>query len=253
MDFVTFLSGKLDLPSLERERRMEQQTHVHHDRPLACVNDIRHVQNKKNPLPLTALANITIHDNIVKWSGTGDPSQFIFHLNLPTSLKVIVLIEYVSCEKHNFSGTSDSQNIQVLYSFPPQLQFISHNFFGYPPLHSFLLRYFSKSLWLLLFCENVLRIHGSRFILQQFSINNFSHSILSRLLRSDICVFPTRHCPELPLFTNNDHIQCINNAFYLKGYCLDIRRAVDDCPSRNFYTFSEWVKCNNKKYVKFSY
>ena len=128
MDFVKFLSGKLDLPTLERERRMEQQTHVHHDPSLVCVNDIRNLQNKKNPLPLTSLANLTIHDSIAKWSGKSDPFQFIFHLNLLNPLKVVILIEYVSCKKHNFSGISDSQNTQVLYSFPPHLQFISHIF-----------------------------------------------------------------------------------------------------------------------------
>ena len=43
---------------------------------ILCVNDFRHWQNRKNPLPLTSLANIAIHNNIHKLKGNLDPADF---------------------------------------------------------------------------------------------------------------------------------------------------------------------------------
>ena len=104
---------------------------------ILCVNDFRHWQNqKKNPLPLTSLTNIAIHDNIHKLKGNLDPADFIFNLLLPKHLKVVILLEFISCEKHNFTGDPASIKHYVLCEIEPRLTHVFNDLFGGPPKYN---------------------------------------------------------------------------------------------------------------------
>ena len=103
---------------------------------ILCVNDFRHWQNRKNPLPLTSLANIAIHNNIHKLKGNLDPADFIFNLLVPKHLKVVILLEFISCEKHNFTGDPASIKHYVLCEIEPRLTHVFNDLFGGPPKYN---------------------------------------------------------------------------------------------------------------------
>lgn len=243
MDLLRLLT-QADFPTLLQELRLSQKTYERHHVPaITCVNDFRLFQNRKKTLPLTSLANITIHNNIVPWKGKLDPFIFILNLNIPKHLLVIILLEYLSCEKHNFFGHDKEHTSQLLFNYSPEFKFLSNNFFGknspYPfPSH----RFFSQSIWMLLFLENFLETHGIPFFLAQVSEGNLSHESIYHKLLYEICAFPTNHCPELPLFKLADDIQCPNTCFHLASYTKQENTYDRFFHRKMTYTCSGWKK-----------
>ena len=203
---------------------------------ILCVNDFRHWQNQKNPPPLTALANIVIHDNIHKLKGNLDPADFIFNLLVPKHLKVVILLEFISCEKHNFTGDPASIKHYVLCEIEPRLTHVFNNLFGGPPKYNISHRFVSKSILILLFLEHLVDIFGESFLLNKFADGNASYKILLKTLVRQTCTFPIVQCPEIPLFRNFNNIQCKIHPYYLKSYGFAVK------PHNYLFLHSEWVQ-----------
>jgi len=67
-----------------------------------------------------------------KLKGNLDPATFIFNLLVPKHLKVVILLEFLSCEKHNFTGDPASLKYYVLYKIEPRLSHVFNDLFGDP-------------------------------------------------------------------------------------------------------------------------
>ena len=215
---------------------------------MCCVNDFRLLQNIKNPLSLTAFANLTIHKSIETWKGKLDPLQFILTLEIPKHQKVIILLEYISCEKHNFHGDPTTHKYHMLYNFLPCLKFIPNKFFNEDPLYPNLIpRFFSKSIWLLLYLEKFIHLRGEELFLHHVSIKNLTHELLTKRLLYEACTFPITHCPEIPLIKHIDTIVCKNNKYALSSYGYEVRTFDHGCIQNNFYTYTKW-KLKPKSY-----
>ena len=59
-----------------------------------------------------------------------------------------------------------------------------------------------------------------------------------------------RNCPSSQIMTMSN---VPKTPFILRSFGREERPGFDGCHCRTVYTFSEWVKCNNLKYIKFDY
>ena len=209
--------------------------------PIACINDFRSMQNKIKPLSLVSWANMAIHYNIDTWKDTLNPLTFIVSLNIPKHFKIPILIEYISCEKHNFKGDPKSQPNYVLFNFPPRLSYIPNNYFNAPPSHHSLDQFFSKSVLLLLYLETFVHKHGINIFLDQISAGRLTHDSLFKNVFHETCTFPISHCKELILIKDDQFLHCKRFTFCLKSYGCAIRQFHhNNC----FYDYSKWTFCS---------
>ena len=209
--------------------------------PIACINDFRSMQNKVKPLSLVSWANITIHDNIDTWKDPLSPIAFIFSLNIPKTLKIPILIEYICCEKHNFTGDLKSQQNYVLFNFPPRLSYIPNNYFNALPSQHFLDQFFSKSVLLMLYLESFVRKCGINLFLNQILAGRLTHDYLFKNILHETCTFPISHCNELILIKDDQFLHCKRYTFCLISYGCTIRQFHhNNC----FYDYSKWTFCS---------
>ncbi len=69
---------------------------------------------------------------------------------MPKHLKVVILLEFLSCEKHNFTGNPASLKYYVLYKIEPRLSHVFNDLFGDPLKYNISHRFVSKSILILL-------------------------------------------------------------------------------------------------------
>ena len=147
-----------------------------------------------------------------------DPADFIFNLLVPKHLKVGILLEFLSCEKHNFTGDPASIKHYVHCEIESRLTQVFNDLFGGPPKYNISHRFVSKSILILLFLKHLVDLFGESLLLTKFSDGNASYEIFLKTLVRQTCTFPIVQCPEIPLFRNFDNIQCKIHPYYLESY-----------------------------------
>ena len=89
-------------------------------------------------------------EGLKKLKGNLNPATLSFNLLVPKHLKVVILLEFLSCEKHNFTGNPASLKYYVLYKIEPRLSHVFNDLFGDPLKYNISHRFVSKSILILL-------------------------------------------------------------------------------------------------------
>ena len=214
---------------------------------LTCIIDFRLFQNKRKPLSLQTWANIQIHKSLPSWAKELKINErnFIIGIVAPIQLKNMILIEWLSCERHNeyeYTNKFAQPDMACLYILNDSCKHASEKFFEHPSLYENQ-RYFSKTVAFYFYLLYLLETRNDHVFFNKLSRDIEVHKRMQNFLEK-VCYVPRDQCKDRPLIFDQNKAYCLQNDYYINIREEDYVHNVKEIDCR------EWEKLKMEKNLK---
>jgi len=162
-------------------------------------------------ISLQAWANIAIHKNLPTWAEklNIDQRTLIRNLVAPLSQKIIILIEWLSCERHNdcCANTYATPDMYCLYNLQIFCSPATEKYFDHPVLY-WRGRYFSKSILFYFYLLHLLEVKKAHVLFKTLTSNSSIYLKLNKVIQN-VGFIPINQCIETPFIINTSLIAAL--------------------------------------------
>ena len=213
---------------------------------LQCINDFRLFQNQRQLISLQAWANIAIHKNLPTWAEklNIDQRTLICNLVAPLSQKIIILIKWLSCERHNdcSANTYATPDMYCLYNLQYFCRPATEKYFDHPALY-WRGRYFSKSILFYFYLLHLLEVKKAHVLFKTLTSNSSIYLKLNKIIQN-VGFIPINQCIETPFIIDKHIAYCRFNDF-------DINPSEElYSGNKHFYHCRQWQKLDLTRDLK---
>ena len=182
---------------------------------LQCINDFRLFQNQRKLISLQTWANTAIHKTLPTWAEKLKINQrtLIQNLVVPLSLKIIILIEWISCERHNDCSENPyaTPNMYCFYNLQNFCSSATEKYFDHPALY-WRGRYFSKSIMFYFYLLHLLEVKKAKILFETLTSKSSIYLKLHRVIKN-VSFIPINQCIETPFIIDKHIAYCRFNDF----------------------------------------